>query len=187
MQFDIKSIIKKPRRLVVIFSIATLLFSLAYASILLMPKEYQVKAVYLLNFSKFTRWPESAFNNPTTPIRICILGKNPFEDFEVLIKDKIIKGRNVTVEYFNDFRTTNNCQVLFISKSEQGDQAAILSYTKQYPILTVSDIKNFVMRGGMVQFYMRNRKVRFMVAPDILKEVGITASANLLRVAKIVK
>ena len=167
--------------------IIVLLGSLTYAAVLLTPKEYQVKAVYLFNFSKFTRWPTSAFSSSQAPIRICVLGKNPFDDFGVLVKNKIVKGRKVTVAQLHDFRKANRCHILFVSKSEQGDQAAILAYTQQYPILTVSDIKNFVVRGGMIQFYIRGRKVRFMVDPDTLKEAGLSASANLLRVAKIVK
>jgi len=176
----------KPRT-ITLGIIIVLLGSLTFAAALLTPKEYQVKAVSLFNFSKFTRWQASAFDSPQAPIRICVLGKNPFEDFDVLVKNKKVKGRTITVKYFHDFRVANRCHILFVSKSEQGDQAAILDYVKQYPILTVSDIKNFVIRGGMIQFYMRDRKVRFMIDPETVKEAGIRANANLLRVAKIVK
>ena len=191
MQFqsklDIRNVQNWKQWAIITGLITVLVGSLTYATVLLTPKEYQVKAVYLFNFSKFTRWPAAAFNNSQTPIRICVLGKNPFDDFNVLVKNKIVKKRKVTVEQLDDFRKSNHCHILFVSKSEQGDQAAILAYTKQYPVLTVSDIKNFVVRGGMVQFYFRGRKVRFMIDPNTLKEAGLSASANLLRVAKIVK
>ncbi len=188
MQFQSKSDnVQKWKWLAIIIGLLIVLVgSLTYAAVLLTPKEYQVKAVYLFNFSKFTRWPDTVFNSPQTPIRICVLGKNPFNNFEILVKDKIVKNRKVTVEQLDSFRKSSRCQILFVSKSEQGNQAAILAYTKQYPILTVSDIKNFVVRGGMVQFYFRGRKVRFMIDPNILKKAGLSASANLLRVAKIV-
>ncbi len=164
-----------------------LLSSLTYGTIFLMPNEYQVKAVYLFNFSKFMRWPKSAFDNPRTPIRICVLGKNPFEDFDILVRNKIVKKRRIAVEHFYDFRKTDRCHILFLSKSEQGNQATILSYVQYSPILTVSDIDNFIAHGGMIQFYMWNKKVRFMVNPEMLQKAGIGASANLLRVAKIVR
>jgi hypothetical protein len=167
--------------------ITVLVGSLTYAAVLLTPKEYQVKAVYLFNFSKFIKWPSSAFNSSRTPIRICVLGKNPFDDFDKLVQGKRVQKRRVTVEHLHDYRQANRCHILFVSKSEKGNQAAILAYTQQYPILTVSDIRNFVVRGGMIQFYIRGRKVRFMIDPDTVKERGIRASANLLRVARIVK
>ncbi|MEK8015696.1 MAG: YfiR family protein [Candidatus Parabeggiatoa sp.] len=167
--------------------LTVLIGSLTYAAVLLTPKEYQVKAVYLFNFSKFINWPASAFDNSRTPIRICVLGKNPFEDFDRLVKGKKVQKRRITVEHLSDYRQANRCHILFVSKSEKGNQAAILAYTQQYPILTVSDIRNFVVRGGMIQFYIRGRKVRFMIDPDTVQEAGIRASANLLRVAKIVR
>jgi hypothetical protein len=167
--------------------LTVLIGSLTYAAVLLTPKEYQVKAVYLFNFSKFINWPASAFDNSRTPIRICVLGKNPFDDFDRLVKGKKVQKRRITVEHLSDYRQANRCHILFVSKSEKGNQAAILAYTQQYPILTVSDIRNFVVRGGMIQFYIRGRKVRFMIDPETVQEAGIRASANLLRVAKIVR
>ncbi|HAI69699.1 MAG TPA: hypothetical protein DCM38_09750 [Gammaproteobacteria bacterium] len=167
--------------------LTVLIGSLTYAAVLLTPKEYQVKAVYLFNFSKFINWPASAFDNSRTSIRICVLGKNPFDDFDRLVKGKKVQKRRVTVEHLSDYRQANRCHILFVSKSEKGNQAAILAYTQQYPILTVSDIRNFVVRGGMIQFYIRGRKVRFMIDPDTVQEAGIRASANLLRGAKIVR
>ena len=40
--------------------------------------EYQVKAAFLLNFTKFVDWPAGAFAGSDSPITICILGNDPF-------------------------------------------------------------------------------------------------------------
>jgi len=40
--------------------------------------EYQVKAVFLYNFSHFVEWPPEAFTTPTEPFVIGILGSDPF-------------------------------------------------------------------------------------------------------------
>jgi hypothetical protein len=39
------------------------------------PLEYQVKAAFLLNFTKFVEWPASAFAQEHSPLTICILEK----------------------------------------------------------------------------------------------------------------
>ena len=39
------------------------------------PLEYQVKAAFLLNFTKFVEWPAAAFAAADSPIAICILGE----------------------------------------------------------------------------------------------------------------
>src|SRR5687768_17385637 len=41
-------------------------------------EEYQVKAVFVFNFTQFVEWPEDAFENTTSPLIIGILGENPF-------------------------------------------------------------------------------------------------------------
>ncbi len=53
--------------------------------------EYQVKAAFLLNFTKFIDWPAASFANPDSPITICILGKDPFGP----VLDEIVQGETV--------------------------------------------------------------------------------------------
>src|SRR5437867_180076 len=55
------------------------------------PKEYQIKAAFLYNFTKFVEWPEPAFADPKSPIVIGVLGPNPFGG-ELA---KAIEGRKV--------------------------------------------------------------------------------------------
>ncbi len=41
-------------------------------------REYQVKAVFLFNFLQFVEWPPAAFPDANSPVRIGILGDDPF-------------------------------------------------------------------------------------------------------------
>jgi len=150
--------------------------------------EYQVKAVFLYNFANFIRWPSSAFSNRYTPFRICIYGDDPFrEELDITIENERIGRHAVKVKRLNSMINVNNCQILFISQSKQAYFTKILTYVKQYPILTVSDIDDFAIQGGMIQFYKHGKRIRFYINPDSLKKVGLHASANLLRIARIVR
>lgn len=42
------------------------------------PQEYQIKAVFLFNFTQFVDWPPTAFVDPRTPLVIGVLGEDPF-------------------------------------------------------------------------------------------------------------
>src|ERR1700732_1429930 len=44
------------------------------------PGEYDVKAAFLFNFTKFVEWPEGSFGDPAAPIVIGIIGDEPFGD-----------------------------------------------------------------------------------------------------------
>jgi len=75
---------------------------------------------------------------------------------------------------------------LFISRSEQTRLATILDHAQQRSILTVSDMEDFVIHGGMIQLYSRNNQVRFFIDPEILKEVELVPSTRLLQLANII-
>ena len=42
--------------------------------------EYQVKAAFLFNFTKFVEWPDGSFEDPQAPIVVGIIGDDPFGD-----------------------------------------------------------------------------------------------------------
>jgi hypothetical protein len=151
-------------------------------------QEYQVKAVFLYNFANFVRWPRSAFANRYAAFRICILGEDPFrEEIDVAVENEYVKRRVVKIERLNKLASVDVCQILFVSQSEKPYLSKILAYIRRRPILTVSDMDGFVRQGGMIQFFKRDKQVRFYIAPDTVKKVGLRVSANLLRIAKIVR
>lgn len=152
------------------------------------PNEYQMKAIYLYNFTKFITWPNTVFTSVDTPFQICILGDDSFNsELEKTIKDGTVKGRHLEVRHLAGFQEIKACHILFISHSEQPRLTKILTYTKQSPILTVSEIDDFVIQGGMIQFYMLENRVRFSVDPQTLIEADLKASSQLLQLAKIIK
>ena len=40
--------------------------------------EYEVKGAFLYNFLTFIDWPDRAFAHPSSPFRLCLLGRDPF-------------------------------------------------------------------------------------------------------------
>ena len=149
-------------------------------------KEYQIKSVFLYNFAHFVKWPTTVFANNNAPFNFCILG----EDFlkrgiDLAVKNESINGHASVVKRLNSLETTATCQILFISKSEEGNLTTILNYLQGRPVLTVSDIDSFAKQGGMIQFIKRNEKVRLLINLRKVKTTGLRISGNLLRIAKI--
>src|ERR1700733_13892466 len=61
--------------------------------------EYQVKAAFLLNFTKFVEWPAMAFKSAESPISICILGNDPFGSaLDKVVAGEVVNGRKVTAQ-----------------------------------------------------------------------------------------
>src|ERR1041384_6286083 len=77
--------------------------------------EYQAKAAFLYNFLKFVEWPASAFPRAGDPIRICILGRDPFGDsLQHLLKGKETGGRPFAASVVSDARQAAGCHMLFV-------------------------------------------------------------------------
>ncbi len=148
-------------------------------------KEYEIKAAFLINLGSFISWPEKHFASEKEPFHICVLGNDPFGDgLNVLAENRYIDKHPVEIHRFNDTNQINTCEIIFICESEQLKFKMILNQLKGWPILIVGDTSNFVLSGGMVQFFLRQNKVRLMVDPQSFHEVGLKPSSQLMRVAQ---
>lgn len=151
-------------------------------------QEYHVKVTYLLRFNKFVTYPENRFSSPHSPIHICVLGDDPFQNsLDTAAKSETAQYRSFNVSYLQNLEEVNICHTLFISSSEKDQLPTILSHIKSQPILTVSDMENFVTRGGMIQFYILDNSVRFMIDLTTVQEANLIISSHMLSVAKVVK
>lgn len=150
------------------------------------PTEYEVKAAYLYNFGKFIRWPSSASSD--SHFSICIFGTDPFgNSLDGITSGESLDGKRLAVRRINSASEVQGCRILFISRSEQGRASSVLSAVKHLPILTVSDMPDFVDNGGIIGFVMQGDRVRFQVSLPAAERAGLSLSSELLRVAANVK
>jgi hypothetical protein len=147
------------------------------------PSEYQVKGVFLLNFTKFVEWPAAAFEAPDSPIAICILGDDPFgAALDQILAGEVVNGRKVAVQRLRRAPTPKSCQVLFAGKSEK--DALRLLPGLEAGVLTVGEGESFVREGGMIAFLLENRRVRFNINQTAAENAGLKLSSKLLNVAR---
>src|SRR6202044_1020480 len=98
-----------PRLLWAVVAYALLLQSVAAAD---SPSEYQVKAVFLFNFSQFVDWPAQAFTSPTEPFVIGILGTDPFgSHLDETVRGERIAGPPILVRRFTKVDEIADCHI----------------------------------------------------------------------------
>ncbi len=150
--------------------------------------EYQVKAVYLYNFSKFVTWPAQTAEPKTEPFTICVLGKDPFGSFlDKTVAGENIGGQSLLARRVSKAQEALGCRIVFVSASEEERLREILTVLDKTSILTVSDIPRFSQRGGMIQFVSEGERVRFEVNLTNVQQTGLTLSSDLLKVAVAVR
>jgi hypothetical protein len=147
------------------------------------PSEYQVKAAFLLNFTKFIQWPPAAFENADSPFSICILGNDPFgSSLDQVVEGESVGGRKVTVQRIGRPPTPKSCQVLFVARFEK-DVPGILAGLGS-GVLTVGDREGFIREGGMIAFVLEGRHVRFDINLRAAGIASLTMNSRLLNVAR---
>lgn len=150
--------------------------------------EYQLKAVFLFNFTQFVDWPASAFATAEQPIVIGVLGNDPFGNYlDDTVRGERVNNRSLIVRHYRSEREVDDaCRVLFISQSETGRLDQIIARMKDRSILTVGESLGFGEHGGMVRFVMDSNRVRLRINTQAAKAAGLTISSKLLRAADIV-
>jgi len=147
--------------------------------------EYEVKAVFLFNFTQFVQWPANSFPTDQAPLVIGILGEDPFGSYlkETVLGEKA-NGHAMTIQHYNNVEEIKTCHILFINLPGTNVEQ-VVEGLKGRNILTVSDAPDFLRHGGMVRFFTRNNKIQLQINLDPSKEANLVISSKLLRLAEI--
>jgi len=149
--------------------------------------EYQLKAVFLFNFVQFVEWPASAHATKDSPIVIGIVGEDPFgAALEDTVKGEKVNGRSLEVRRFKEGDDVTAFHLLFISSSAKAQAVDLLPKLQGRPVLTVSETPGFAEHGGVINFVVVSKKVRFEVNPQTAARHGLKVSSKLLQVARVV-
>jgi hypothetical protein len=151
------------------------------------PTEYQVKAAFLLNFAKFIEWPPEAFPHGNASITLCVFRYDPFgRALDDIIRGKTINERGVVARRINEPAGVKLCQLVFISDRDDKQLPEILDILKGSSALVVGESEDFARRGGGIQFFLEDNKLRFAINVDAVQKARLTLSSKLLALAKII-
>lgn len=145
--------------------------------------ESDLKAVFLFNFARFTEWPEGAAGLGGEELRIGVLGSESALD----PIQKKLSGRSVGKRVLKFFRSVNPsdldaCAMIFVSESEKEQIPAVLEQFRGKPVLTVGESEGFAESGGILNFYVEDKKVKYEINPDALARAQLKAT-QLIRAA----
>jgi YfiR/HmsC-like len=150
--------------------------------------EYQVKATYLYNFGRFVQWPTTISVAKGDLFPICVIGQDPFgPDLDAILTGEIIDGKAVVAKRVSKPQDAVSCRILYISSSEESRLKEVLAALDKAEVLTVSDMPDFLRRGGMIQFVLKEGRVRFEINLTSAEAARLMLSADLLKVASNVR
>lgn len=146
---------------------------------------YQLKAVFLFNFAKFVEWPPQAFGDARDPFTICVAGDNSFgSSLDDEVRGKTVANRPILVLLVSSPAQARKCQILFISPSERKRERGLLEALKGASVLTVGDTDDFTANGGIVQFKMKDARIRIEIDSEAAERANLRISSRLLSLAE---
>ena len=149
-------------------------------------REYEIKAGFLFNFSKFIDWPDDAFKSETDDLRLEVIGHDPFGGaLDRLVAGKFIDQHPVVIVYSSDVSAGRRGHVVFVSASEHKQLPSLLSALIGTPTLTVSDIDQFAEHGGVIGLVAQGQSVGFVVNRAAATRARLRVSSRLLSLATI--
>jgi hypothetical protein len=171
-------------RLVAAFAAAALLAPPVGGAEPTAPTEWEVKAAYLYNFTRFVEWPDQATAPPGSPFVVGIFGADPFgRVLDDTFAGKSAGGRPIVIRRLERAEDAGAVQILFIASAADRDAERALRAAQGRPVLTVGDERE--PGGGIVilNFRIRDNRVRFEVNLAPAEEAGLKISSQLLKLA----
>jgi len=150
-------------------------------------KEYAVKAAFVLNFARYTQWPNESFSKKSDPLELCVFGDKSLKaEFET-INGKKIGSRPLNIRFIGASKDLGQCDLLFVSKEiSRIDLQSAFVALKDRPVLTVGESIDFIRHGGIINFLKREGRFQFEISIERAQEQNLKLSSRLLKLAIIV-
>jgi len=163
--------------------------------------ESDIKAAVLFRCLELVQWPpgsagvSSAAASPGSggvspassspiPIKIAVLGKNPFGNSLDSFAKKTLSGRPLLVTNLARITQPPGCDLIFIGSSEKKQTAKILKKLDGLPILTVGETPGFTEAGGMICLLRDGKNLRLDVNAGAAQKAGLVLDPQLLKLTR---
>ncbi|OVE81065.1 hypothetical protein BVY04_04170 [bacterium M21] len=141
--------------------------------------EGKVKAIWLMKLIEFIEWP----TNNTDTIIIGVVGKDGPVKYLQSYNNQTIATKKVQVRIFKKYPPEVNlkqCDIIFICKSQRKFTKRILKGVEKSPIVTAGEFKGFIDQGGVINFLVIGKHVKFEINQQKAQQVKIRIDSQIL-------
>lgn len=146
------------------------------------PPEYEIKAAFIYQIARLVEWPA----NVDAPMRLCILGADPFGAALDSIRGRPVGARSLEVALPDAGVPLHECALLFVAAPAEKSLDRVVALSRGAGMLTIGDTEGFAQRGAMVNFFLDGDKVRFEINRNAVRQGGLRISSKLLSLARLV-
>ena len=150
-----------------------------------------LKAAFVLNFLKFIEYPSTGGSDTNGTWLIAIIGDDPLNTtLQGFLDRKLIQGHKIEVQIFATMtewkRIHRPCRAVLLNPAALSDWDRIRSELSVSPVLTISATPGFCAKGGMLNLFEQENRIRFEANPAAAEQHGLKLRSELLKLAVIV-
>jgi hypothetical protein len=151
-------------------------------------REAELKAKLVLILSRFVTWPPAAAPGANAPLKIGILGQDPFVQDGVNHLERAMAAglvnKTVTIERFAKIEDYVPCQILVVSRTEDGKSA--FAEVQQKPVLGIGESPGLARQGAVINLVVVENKIIMEVNPDVAKRSRLEIDPRIYRLPSVV-
>ncbi len=147
--------------------------------------EYNLKAAFIYNFTRFIEWPVSGVGNNFI---IGIVGDSPIDDpLAEIVATSTVNDKKIIITHFKKAEEISFCNILFIPKNSSIPLETVLEKAASKGTLIVSEKEGCGKKGTAINFLIINSKLKFEANMKALNDAGLKVSSQLLKLAIIIE
>ena len=146
--------------------------------------EYAVKANFLYKFGDYVGWPPEVLGPPDTPAVICVVGADPFGRLlDDAVSGERIGEHPIAVRRLDAVTPESGCHILYVRDAQGQRTAEALKAVAGKPVLTITDVPDGQGSVGIINFVLRQNRVRFEIDEQTAVMSRLDISSKLLGLA----
>jgi hypothetical protein len=159
----------------------------------------KVKAGMLVEFARYTTWPQHKFQAPEDPVVIGVMDDDALAGVlgELLEREKPrVQGRRVTVRKLPRLDLEDPAQAaqfseqvtglheLYLGDADRRKMREVLRRLEGEPVVTISQLPRFAEDGGMIGLFLDKGRFRFDINTGSIDAAALKLSARVLQLAR---
>jgi len=145
-----------------------------------------VTAEYLLRFARFTEWPAEALP-PDAPLVVCTTDPLVAQALTETPGKQTVSAHAVSAQLVHTSAIPRECNVLHLADLDGKKTTSIIAALPNRYVLTVGDSEVFTRSGGVIQVYIEEDRLRFVINLAAAERARLRLSSKMLVYGRIVR
>jgi hypothetical protein len=141
-----------------------------------------VKAAFLFRFASYVHWPESSSRESPFVVGVAAT-ESIATQLEALAPRVTVRGRRAEVRRVSRAEDLDGVQILFVDEASLQRTRALRRAAIEKPILLVTDTRDGLDAGSVINFVEAERNVRFEISLIAADRAQLRIDSALLSVA----